>query len=104
MISTKQKVILITGTSKGIGKYLAKYYLDRGMIVLGCSRTPSGFQNPNYKHYCLNICDENQVLEMFSDIKNEYERNKIGMEGREYILKYHKFSDRVEEVLEVLNN
>ena len=74
MISTRQKVILITGTSKGIGKYLAKYYLDRGMIVLGCSRTPSGFQNPNYKHYCLNICDENQVLEMFSDIKNEYER------------------------------
>ena len=33
---------------------------------------------------------------------NENERNKIGKEGREYCLKYHKFSDRVLEVISEL--
>ena len=32
-------------------------------------------------------------------INNETERNKIGKEGRDYCLNYHKFSDRVAEVL-----
>ena len=33
-------------------------------------------------------------------IHHEDERNSIGKEGREYCLKYHKFSDRVQEVLD----
>ena len=37
-------------------------------------------------------------------INNETERNKIAKEGREYCLKYHKFSDRVLEVIEVISN
>ena len=36
-------------------------------------------------------------------IKNEEERDRIGKEGREYCLKYHKFSDRVEEVIEFIS-
>ena len=35
-------------------------------------------------------------------IYNDEERNKIGMEGREFCLKYHKFSDRVMEVINSL--
>ena len=31
--------LLITGTSKGIGKALALYYLRQGSIVFGISRT-----------------------------------------------------------------
>ena len=30
--------IIITGTSKGIGKFLAEYYLEKGDNVFGCSR------------------------------------------------------------------
>ena len=36
-------------------------------------------------------------------LANEEERTKIGNEGREYCLKYHKFSDRVKEVVDSLN-
>ena len=35
-------------------------------------------------------------------INHEDEREKIGKEGREYCLKYHKFSDRVDEVLQCI--
>ena len=31
-------VMIITGTRKGIGKYLAEYYTQNGFSVIGCSR------------------------------------------------------------------
>lgn len=69
----KQKeVMIITGTRKGIGKYLADYYVKRGYYVVGCSREASDFDNDNYKHYCLDIADENQVKGLFSDVKKEF--------------------------------
>jgi len=39
-------VMLITGTRKGIGRYLAEYYVQRGFIVEGCSRTAPDWTLP----------------------------------------------------------
>ena len=36
-------VILITGTRKGIGRYLVQYYAQNGYSVLGCSRSPCDY-------------------------------------------------------------
>jgi spore maturation protein CgeB len=33
-------------------------------------------------------------------IEHEDERNQIGKEGREYVLKYHTFGNRLDEILE----
>ncbi len=38
------QIMLITGTSKGIGKYLVEYYLERSFKIIGCSRTPADYQ------------------------------------------------------------
>ena len=32
-------VMLVTGNSKGIGKEISKFYLERGFNVIGCSRS-----------------------------------------------------------------
>lgn len=66
------KIILITGTRKGIGRSLADYYLDQNHIVFGCSRGPSDLQHKNYRHYCLNVTDEDLVKKLFNDIKKEF--------------------------------
>jgi 3-oxoacyl-[acyl-carrier protein] reductase len=58
------KVILITGTRKGIGQELSQYYLSQGDIVVGCSRGEASIQHPNYEHYCLDVADEKQVVHM----------------------------------------
>ena len=41
-------VMIITGTRKGIGKYLAEYYIEKGFIVIGSSRGDNGFKMNNY--------------------------------------------------------
>ena len=64
--------MLITGTRKGIGRYLAEYYLDRGVTVIGCSRGESSIENENYRHHRLNVADEKSVIAMVRGIRKEF--------------------------------
>ncbi|MBU3560597.1 SDR family NAD(P)-dependent oxidoreductase [Polynucleobacter hallstattensis] len=61
--------ILITGTSHGLGNDLTKYYLDKGHIVYGCSRSVPTLSHSNYKHFILDIRNPLDVSAMFSDIR-----------------------------------
>jgi len=66
--------MLITGTSRGIGKYLVHYYAQAGYKVVGCSRTPVDYALENYEHYCLDVSDEPEAKRLFSDIRSRYGR------------------------------
>jgi 3-oxoacyl-[acyl-carrier protein] reductase len=62
------QAMLITGTRKGIGRYLVDYYVERGYVVAGCSREPFGDEIPNYHHYCLDVADEKATIDMVRDV------------------------------------
>lgn len=66
------RVIIITGTRKGIGKKLSEYYLNNNDIVIGCSRGESTINHKNYRHFKLDICDEKVVVDMIRSIKKEF--------------------------------
>jgi 3-oxoacyl-[acyl-carrier protein] reductase len=66
--------MIITGTRKGIGRYLVEYYIKKNYFIVGCSRGKSEFVDQNYKHYCLDVADDDQVKVLFSDLRKEYGR------------------------------
>ena len=66
------KVILITGTRKGIGRYLSEYYLERGFVVIGCSRGESDLSDPRYEHFCIDVADERAVVEMVAEVRKRH--------------------------------
>jgi len=66
------KIIIITGSRKGIGRHLVEHYLGKGMNVCGCSRGESDLVHSNYDHYCLDVADENRVIRMVADITRKY--------------------------------
>ena len=66
---TENKVVLITGARKGIGRALVEHYVARGCRVVGCSRSPFEGEFPNYRHHCLDVIDEPKVKGMFSEIR-----------------------------------
>ena len=69
------KVFIITGTSKGIGRYLAEQYLQsEDNIVIGCSRNPIDLVNERYFHYELNINDEISVTKMCKDVYRKFKK------------------------------
>lgn len=67
-------VMLITGTSRGLGRSMAEYYGSNGFQVVGCSRTQPDASIQNYRHFSLNVTDEAKVKEMFQDICKEFGR------------------------------
>ena len=71
------KIIVITGTRKGIGNSLARYYLSENYIVVGCSRDKGSIEDKNYKHFELDVCDEKAVIDMVKSVKKEFGRIDI---------------------------
>ena len=68
------RVIVITGTRKGIGKELSEYYLNKKDIVIGCSRGEGTIEHKNYRHFVLDVSDEKAVIKMVRSIKKEFRR------------------------------
>ena len=72
-----ERIILITGTRKGIGAYLAKHYIAMGDHVIGCSRNEPEWAleyADSYTHFCADVSDEQAVRPIFSYIRKTYDR------------------------------
>lgn len=65
------QVTIITGARKGIGRGLAEYYLQKGRVVIGCSRNGSSLEHENYSHYKLDVADEVAVRTMVRQVERE---------------------------------
>ena len=85
------RVIIITGTRKGIGKYLAEQYLAEGDYVYGCSRRECDIKHERYSHTRLDVSDETAVIEFVRNVYKEHKRidiliNNAGMASMNHVL------------------
>lgn len=67
-------VTVITGTRRGIGADLARHYLERGHLVIGCSRQAVDWEADRYEHFALDVADERAVRELFKSVRQRYGR------------------------------
>lgn len=84
-------VIVITGARKGVGRFLTEHYLQRGYVVIGCSREESDLRTLGYKHFCLDVSDEPSVKQMFHEVGQEFGRvdaliNNAGIGSMNHLL------------------
>lgn len=70
-------IIVITGTSRGIGRYLAEYYTTQGHHVIGCSRSECDFKNPLYTHFALDITNEQEIISFAETVRKQYKHVDI---------------------------
>ena len=71
---SKKRIIVITGTSRGIGRGLAQYYLKQGDLVCGCSRGSASVRHQNYRHFSLDVAEERAVVAMIRAVVAEHGR------------------------------
>jgi short-subunit dehydrogenase len=64
-------LIIITGTSKGLGKAFAEESLRRGHTTIGFSRSPSTISgaSPQYMHFQVDVADEKAMRIAMAKIK-----------------------------------
>ena len=68
----QQEIIVITGTSSGIGFGLAKYYLENGHSVIGMARRENKELSAydSYKHFTIDITNQSSVNKVFNELKS----------------------------------
>jgi 3-oxoacyl-[acyl-carrier protein] reductase len=66
-------VMVITGTSRGIGRGMAEYFVGKGYRVAGCSRGPAALEIEGYQHAEVDVGDEEQVRDWIRSIKKAYQ-------------------------------
>lgn len=64
-------ITLIAGTRKGIGRYLAEYYVGKGHMVFGCSRGTPDWTLPGYTHFEADVADEKAVTRVLASVRRQ---------------------------------
>jgi 3-oxoacyl-[acyl-carrier protein] reductase len=70
----EKAVTLITGTSRGIGRFLAERYSRSMHYVIGCSRSDASLDLDHYTHYNVDVTDETAVRALFAVIRKRHGR------------------------------
>jgi len=84
-------VTLITGTSRGIGRFLAHHYTECGHKVIGCSRKPANWSHPNYDHHVADVTQELDVKQVLKAVRTKHGRldnliNNAGIAAMNHLL------------------
>jgi len=86
-----KRVMLITGTRKGIGRALAERYVRHGWLVVGVSRGKPDWNLDGYEHHELDVADEKAVKALFLTIRKQHGRldgliNNAGIASMNHVL------------------
>jgi 3-oxoacyl-[acyl-carrier protein] reductase len=86
-----KRVMLITGTRKGIGRSLAERYVAAGWHVVGVSRGKPDWTLADYEHHELDVADEKAVKAVFMKVRKTHGRldalvNNAGIASMNHVL------------------
>ena len=77
---SERPVVLVTGASRGIGQHLARHFVERDAIVVGCSRSAEAdLDSPDYTHYVTDVRSEVEVVELFRAIRRDHGRLDVAI-------------------------
>jgi 3-oxoacyl-[acyl-carrier protein] reductase len=63
------KYVLITGSSRGVGRLLSEYMIQNGAVVVGFSRGKPTYECENYHHISVDIGNPKSVQEGFAIVR-----------------------------------
>ncbi len=66
------KVVLISGSSRGLGYIIAEHFLEHGARVIGLSRSEHKFESPHYHHVIVDIGNPQSIVAAFKTIAKNF--------------------------------
>jgi len=74
-MNLKNKVAIVTGSSKGIGLATVHVLLEQGVKVAGWSRSKTKIEHPNFKYFEVDIGDVKSVENAYNQTVSRFQHN-----------------------------
>ena len=73
----KDKIVLVTGSSRGVGKGIAEHFLQNRARVIGFSKGTGSIENPLYHHMRVDLSEPDEIVKGFHSIAREFKHLDI---------------------------
>jgi NAD(P)-dependent dehydrogenase (short-subunit alcohol dehydrogenase family) len=70
----KDRVIVVTGSSSGIGRGCVEKIIENRGIAVGFDVQKSPAEHENYRHYTVDVRDESGRIRAMDDIESRFSR------------------------------
>lgn len=99
------KVVLITGSSRGVGLELARHFINNNAIVIGISRQPNkNLEHSNYHHYSLDLSNPQSISDCFrKEIGRDFKTIDIVINNAAVMTSQYSMIMPLKNILDMVN-
>ena len=69
-LSHAEKTVLVTGSRRGVGKFVCEHFLAHGANVVGLARGEANIDHPAYTHVKVDLENESEILGAFRTLRS----------------------------------
>ena len=98
------KVVLVTGASRGIGRAISIYLLKNGANVIGFSKGEPTISNKKYYHFSVDIRDITKIKKEFFEISKKFAKVDVLINNAAVLTSQYSMimpSEKAQEMVEV---
>ncbi len=100
----QNKIVLVTGASRGVGLEITKHFIANHATVLGLSKNTSEFSHERYHHFSVDIGNPDSIVNCFrKDIGKQFKKIDIVINNAAVLTSQYAMIMPIKNVLDMVN-